>query len=127
MCFAELTLRCCRERDRPQVRRLLGQLSTDHLSEPYFSPSLQPPPPGQWPPTLVYYGAAESFAPSITALVSRLMEAGVAVTSYAAEEILEKFSHDFLIFRSVEMAWPAQVDETWARIRAWTRALGTGP
>ncbi|TFK84943.1 alpha/beta-hydrolase [Polyporus arcularius HHB13444] len=112
------------ERDRPQAQRLLGQLSTDHLSEPYFSPSLHPPPPGQWPPTLVYYGANESFVPSITALVTWLTQAGAPVTSYAAEEILEKFSHDFLIFRNVELAWPARVDETWTRIRAWTRALG---
>ncbi|KAI0706275.1 Alpha/Beta hydrolase protein [Cerioporus squamosus] len=110
------------ERDRPQVKRLLGPLSPEHLSEPYFSPSLHPPPPGQWPPTLVYYGAAESFAPSIVALVSRLTEAGAPVTSYAAGEILERFSHDFLIFRNVELAWPARVDEAWARIRAWVRA-----
>ncbi|RPD64579.1 alpha/beta-hydrolase [Lentinus tigrinus ALCF2SS1-7] len=112
--------------DRPQARRLLGALSVEHLSDPYFSSSLHSPPQGEWPPTLVYHGAAESFAPSIVALVARLTEAGALVTSYAAEDILEKFSHDFLIFQSVEMAWPGRVEETWTRIRAWVRALEAG-
>ena len=118
-------LRYRRDSDRPHVKRLLGPLPVQHLSEPYFSPSLHAPPPEQWPPTLVYYGAAESFAPSIRALVSRLTEAGTSVTSCAAEEILEKFSHDFLIFGSVELAWPDRVTEAWTRIRAWVRALKT--
>ena len=47
------------------------------------------------------------------------------MTSYAAEEILEKFSHDFLIFQSVALAWPERVEETWTRIRAWVCALET--
>ena len=114
-----------RESDRPGAKRLLGLLSIEHLSDPYFSPSLHAPPPGQWPPTVVYYGAVEKFAPSIVALVTRLTEAGALVTSYAAEEILEKFSHDFLIFQSVALAWPERVEETWTRIRAWVRALET--
>ena len=78
-----------------------------------------------WPPTLVYYGAKERFAPSITALASRLAKGGAHITAYTAEEIPERFSHDFLIFVSVDWAWANEVDQCWTRIQAWVKNLGS--
>ena len=107
------------------MTRLLGPLPKEYLSSPYFSPSLHPF-PKTWPPTLVYYGASESFVPSITTLVTRLTEAGVPVTSYAAvEEIPDRFSHDFLIMVNVENGWPAEVRRCWRRVKSWTQSLST--
>ncbi|KAI1790953.1 alpha/beta-hydrolase [Ganoderma leucocontextum] len=103
----------------PHVKHLLGSRPVDQLSTPYFSPALHPPLP-QWPPTLVYYGKTERFVASITALVSQF---GTSVTSYAADEIPERFSHDFLIFVSVERMWPKEVRKCWGRIKAWTKSL----
>ncbi|TBU62466.1 alpha/beta-hydrolase [Dichomitus squalens] len=106
----------------PHVKRLLGPRATGQLSTPYFSPALHPPPP-QWPPMLVYYGKFERFVASISMLVSLFTNAGARVTSYAAEEIPERFSHDFLIMVSVERAWPKEVRKCWKRIKAWTKPL----
>ena len=105
------------------MKHLLGSRPADQLSTPYFSPALHPPLP-LWPPTLVYYGKTERFVASITALVSQFgATAGVSVTAYAADEIPERFSHDFLIFLSVERAWPKEVRQCWERIKAWTKSL----
>ncbi|KAI0640154.1 alpha/beta-hydrolase [Trametes polyzona] len=104
------------------LQGLLGPLTVQDLSTPYFSPSLHPPPPN-WPPTLVYSGAKEKFAPSISALVSQLRGAQAPVTFYEAENILPHYSHDFLIFPSAEKAWPEDVRECWTRVRAWTTSL----
>ncbi|PIL31275.1 hypothetical protein GSI_05973 [Ganoderma sinense ZZ0214-1] len=107
----------------PHVNRLLGSRPAEMLSTPYFSPALHTSLP-LWPPTLVYYGKTERFVKSITALVSQFgRSAGVSVTSYAADEIPERFSHDFLIFVSVGRAWPKEVRKCWERIKAWTKSL----
>lgn len=68
----------------------------------------------------MYYGKTERFVPSITALVAQL---GASATSYAADEVPERFSHDFLIFVSVERAWPKEVRKCWERVKAWTKSL----
>ncbi|KAI0778874.1 alpha/beta-hydrolase [Trametes elegans] len=110
--------------DADDVRGLLGPLPTEDLNGPYFSPGLHPPPLG-WPPTLVYLGAQERFAPSITTLVSRLADAGVQVAFHEAAHILPRYRHDFLIFRTVEETWPDEVRKCWARIRLWTEAISS--
>ena len=112
------------ESHRPAVSRLLGPRTPESLSDPFFSPSLHVPPP-QWPPTLVYYGATERFAESIATLVSHLKDGGTSVTAYAAENIPERFSHDFWILVSVERGWPEEVRKSWARMKAWVDALNT--
>ena len=104
--------------------RLLGPMSKDYLSSPYFSPSLNPF-PKKWPPTLIYYGASETFVPSITTLTDRLKDAGVPVTSHAViEEIPVHMSHDFLIMVNVDNGWPDEVRKCWKRIKSWTDTLG---
>ena len=116
---------CLSNVERPQMVHLLGRLGKDYLSSPYFSPSLHPF-PKTWPPTLIYYGATESIASSITALGTRLTEAGVSVASYAtSEEIPDRFSHDFLIMVNAENQWPAEVRKCWRRIKAWEDSLPT--
>ncbi len=72
----------------------------------------------------MYYGKTERFVASITALVSQFSAAAdISVTSYAADEIPEHFSHDFLIFVTVERAWPKELRKCWARIKSWTKSL----
>ena len=70
----------------------------------------------------MYYGKTERFVPSITALVAQL---GASATSYAADEVPERFSHDFWILVSVERGWPEEVRKSWARMKAWVDALNT--
>ncbi|KAI0354695.1 alpha/beta-hydrolase [Trametes cingulata] len=110
--------------DAGNVKGLLGSMPAENLSGPYFSPALHPPPPN-WPPTLVYSGAQENFAPSIAKLVSQLAEGGAPVTSYEAANILPRYSHDFLIFATVDQAWPDEVRECWARIKDWIGTLAS--
>ncbi|KAI9066486.1 alpha/beta-hydrolase [Trametes sanguinea] len=113
---------CDLSQEANRVQGLLGALPTESLASPYFSPA-QHTPPSPWPPTLVYSGAQESFAQSISGLVTQLREAGVSVTSYEAPDILPRYSHDFLIFDTAEGAWPDEVRQCWARIKAWTEEL----
>ena len=71
----------------------------------------------------MYYGKHELFKASIGTTVSQFTSVGAPITSYAAEEIPERFSHDFLLFVSVERAWPKEVQKCWKRIKAWTKPL----
>lgn len=105
------------------MRGLLGPLPTQALSGPYFSPALHPP-PAHWPPTLVYSGSQERFASSIAELVATLSDAGTKVTTHEAKHILPRYSHDFLIFGTVDQQWPDEVRQCWARIQKWLDALG---
>ncbi|KAH9897663.1 alpha/beta-hydrolase [Cubamyces lactineus] len=113
---------CDLSADADHVQGLLGPKSAQDVTTPYFSPALHSPPP-QWPPTMVYSGTQEAFAPSITALVLKLKNAGAEVAFYEAPHILPRYSHDFLIFATVEGAWPDEVRECWARIKTWADAL----
>ncbi|KAI0333982.1 alpha/beta-hydrolase [Cubamyces sp. BRFM 1775] len=113
---------CDLSADADRVQGLLGPKSAQDVTAPYFSPALHSPPP-QWPPTMVYSGALEGFASSIAVLVSKLRDAGAEVAFYEAPHILPRYSHDFLIFATVEGAWPDEVRECWARIKAWVDAL----
>ncbi|KAI0658456.1 alpha/beta-hydrolase [Cubamyces menziesii] len=113
---------CDLSADADRVRGLLGPKSAQDVTTPYFSPALHSPPP-QWPATMVYSGALEAFAPSIAALVSKLRDAGTEVAFYEAPHILPRYSHDFLIFATVEGAWPDEVHECWTRTKAWVDTL----
>ncbi|OSD00885.1 alpha/beta-hydrolase, partial [Trametes coccinea BRFM310] len=113
---------CDLSKEADRVRGLLGHLPAESLTSPYFSPALQAP-PSSWPSTLVYSGAQESFAQSISALVTQLRKADASVAFYEALEILPRYSHDFLIFDTVEGAWPDEVRLCWARIKTWTEQL----
>ncbi|KAH9854303.1 alpha/beta-hydrolase [Lenzites betulinus] len=108
------------------IQRILKPTSTPDLSGPYFSPALHAPPPN-WPPTLIYSGAQEDFAASISTLASQFSTAGVRMESYEALEIPPRYSHDFLIFSIVEHGWPDEVRACWARIKSWTEALRVQP
>ncbi|KAH9932132.1 alpha/beta-hydrolase [Epithele typhae] len=107
---------------RPQMPRLLGSMTADHLSSPYFSPSLNPA-PRHWPPTLIYYGETEQFKTSIVALESQLKNANAKVTAYAAPGIPEYCSHDFLIMANVENGFPEEVRKCWRRVKGWAQTL----
>ncbi|KAI0368944.1 alpha/beta-hydrolase [Pilatotrama ljubarskyi] len=117
---------CDLSADADNVKGLLGSTPVENLSRPYFSPALHLPPP-RWPPTLIYSGAQENFAPSIAKLVAQLTTGGAPVTFYQAMNILPRYAHDFLIFASVEQAWPDEVRECWARIKTWTDTLPVTP
>ncbi|KAL1951081.1 hypothetical protein VTO73DRAFT_230 [Trametes versicolor] len=105
------------------VKGLLGPLPTQALSGPYFSPALHPP-PSHWPPTLVYSGPQENHASSIAEFVAALGDAGAKVKTYEAKHILPRYSHDFLIFGSVDQHWPDEVQQCWTRIQKWLDTLG---
>ncbi|CDO73401.1 hypothetical protein BN946_scf185013.g35 [Trametes cinnabarina] len=113
---------CDLTKEADRVQNLLGNLPAEFIVSPYLSPALHPP-PSPWPPTLVYSGAQESFAQSIAALVSQLHKASMNVTFHQAQAILPRYSHDFLIFVTVENAWPKEVRQCWSRIRAWAEQL----
>lgn len=119
----EMLMRAAVSREADNVKGLLGPLPTQALSGPYFSPALHPP-PAHWPPTLVYSGSQERFASSIAELVATLSDAGAKVTTYEAKHILPRYSHDFLIFGTVDQEWPDEVRQCWVRIQKWLDALG---
>lgn len=120
--FNVLTARTV-SRQADNVKGLLGPLPTQALSGPYFSPALHPP-PSHWPPTLVYSGPQENHASSIAEFVTTLGDAGAKVKTYEAKHILPRYSHDFLIFGSVDQHWPDEVQQCWTRIQKWLDALG---